>query len=90
MLVSHVTFSGSVSNIGVIDPHGVSIISSTFLSGGLVDTGTNWRPQRRNVRRRHQQGRRDHGGEVAEYDFGIAVVSVQGSRTTISLSTSFR
>ena len=82
MLVSHVTFSGSVSNTGVIDPHGVSIISSTFLSGGLVDTGTIiGGPSVETF-----AGGISNGG----YDFGIAVVSVQGTRTTISLSTSFR
>src|ERR1700730_1295302 len=39
MLISHTTFSGGVTNAGTIGPHGISVISSTFLSGGIFDDG---------------------------------------------------
>src|SRR6202140_3858424 len=39
MLISHTTFSGGVTNAGTIGPGGISVISSTFLSGGIFDNG---------------------------------------------------
>jgi hypothetical protein len=38
MLISAATFTGGVTNAGTISPGGVTITSSTFLSGGFVNT----------------------------------------------------
>ena len=39
MIISGTTFSGGVTNAGTIGAGGISVISSTFLTAGLVDTG---------------------------------------------------
>jgi len=39
LVVSHTTFSGGLTNANTIGPGGISVSSSTFLSGGIVDTG---------------------------------------------------
>jgi hypothetical protein len=39
MVISDTTFSGGVTNAGVIGPGGIAVISSTFQSGGIRDIG---------------------------------------------------
>lgn len=39
LLISATTFSGGVTNVGTIGPHGISVIGATLQSGGIVDTG---------------------------------------------------
>jgi hypothetical protein len=39
MVISHTTFSGGVTNAGTIGPGGITVISSTFQSGGIRDIG---------------------------------------------------
>src|SRR5690348_6466263 len=39
MVISATAFSGGVSNVGTIGPHGISVLGATLLSGGIVDTG---------------------------------------------------
>jgi hypothetical protein len=38
MVISAATFTGGVTNAGTIGPNGVTITSSTFLSGGFINT----------------------------------------------------
>jgi hypothetical protein len=39
MVISATTFDGGVTNVGTIGSGGISVIDSTFLSGGILDTG---------------------------------------------------
>ena len=58
ILVSGTNFSGGVTNAGTVSGGGIVVVSSTFLTGGIINTKLHFRLANRDQRlRQHDPGR---------------------------------